>query len=91
MNFIPGVKLEVIEYDGQFDPAKDVPAYEWLKQHGADLMVTVETTPQLTLKPQSKEFIRRMGADGWLGVGWPQGFLFAFHPERRIGDRHMLY
>lgn len=54
-DFIPGVDLKVIEYDGQFDPAKDVPAYQWLKQNGANLMVTVETTPQLTLEPRVNE------------------------------------
>ncbi|MCX5999792.1 MAG: acyl-CoA dehydrogenase family protein, partial [Chloroflexi bacterium] len=24
--------------------------------------------------PRSKEFIRRLGADGWLGVGWPKEY-----------------
>lgn len=51
-NFIPGVELKVIEYDGQFDPSKDIPAYQWLKENGADLMVTIQTTTQLTLQPR---------------------------------------
>ena len=25
--------------------------------------------------PKSKEFILRLGADGWLGVGWPKEFV----------------
>ncbi len=40
MDLIPGVHLETIEYDGQYDPSKDIPGYEWLKDRGADLIFT---------------------------------------------------
>ena len=49
-NFIPGVKLEVIRYDGQMDPAKDMPGYEWLKEQGADLIFTSMPSTATTLK-----------------------------------------
>ncbi len=39
-NAINGVKLRVITYDGQSDPSKDIPGYEWLKEKGADLFFT---------------------------------------------------
>jgi len=29
-NLIPGVELKVVTYDGQLDPARDIPGYEWL-------------------------------------------------------------
>ncbi|NQT73005.1 MAG: ABC transporter substrate-binding protein [Chloroflexi bacterium] len=31
-NLIPGVELEVITYDGQYNPSNDIPGYEWLKE-----------------------------------------------------------
>jgi ABC-type branched-subunit amino acid transport system substrate-binding protein len=37
-NLIPGIRLKVITYDQQFDPALDKPGYEWLKEHGADVI-----------------------------------------------------
>ena len=38
--------------------------------------------------PKSKEFIRRMGADGWLGVGWPKEY---GGQERSLMEQHILY
>lgn len=43
---IPGVRLEVLKYDGQLDPARDIPGYEWLRQKGADLIFAgIPATP----------------------------------------------
>lgn len=39
-DLIPDVKLEVISYDTIVNPAKFIPAYEWLKEKGADLIYT---------------------------------------------------
>ena len=39
-NLIPGVELEVIMYDEQSDPSRDIPGYEWLKEKGVDLFFT---------------------------------------------------
>lgn len=36
---IPGVTLEVVTYDGQYDPAKGIPGYEWLTERGADVIL----------------------------------------------------
>ena len=38
-NLIPGIEVEVVTYDGQYDPSKDIPGYEWLKEKGADLII----------------------------------------------------
>ncbi len=52
-DLIPGVELEVIAYDGQYNPAQDIPGYEWLKQKGSDLIfVPVPATP-ITLKSRA--------------------------------------
>ena len=39
-NIIPGVELDIESYDGQFNPSKDIPGYEWLRGKGADLIWT---------------------------------------------------
>ncbi len=45
-NLIPGVQLKVVTYDGQMDPARDIPGYEWLRDKGADLIFTpIPATP----------------------------------------------
>lgn len=50
-NLIPGVEIEVITYDGQFNPSYDIPGYEWLKEAGADLIFTAIPPTPVTLKP----------------------------------------
>lgn len=38
--------------------------------------------------PKSKAFIRRMGADGWLGVGWPKEY---GGQGRSLMEQHIFY
>jgi len=47
---IHGVELKIINYDIQFDPARDIPGYEWLKERGADLLFSPVPSPPVTLK-----------------------------------------
>ncbi len=51
-NLIPGVNLEVVDYDGQYDPSNDIPGYQWLKERGADLIFTPVASTAVTLKPR---------------------------------------
>lgn len=48
---IPGVELKIITYDTQFDPASDIPGYEWLKDRGADLLFSPLPQSPVILKP----------------------------------------
>lgn len=50
-NIIPGVELQIVEYDGQYDPAKDIPGYEWLKGKNADFIFSSVGSVPITLKP----------------------------------------
>jgi len=52
-NLIPGVELEVIKYDEQMDPAKDIPGYEWLREKGADLIFSPVPGVPSNLKPRA--------------------------------------
>ncbi len=54
-NLIPGVELEVITYDGQFDPSRDIPGYEWLKERGADFIFTSQPSVAITVNPRLQE------------------------------------
>jgi len=58
-NMIPGVKLEIIEYDDQYDPSRDIPGYEWLKQRGADLIWSPvpPAVPTLLSRVNADDFI----------------------------------
>ena len=38
--------------------------------------------------PRSKAFIRKMGADGWLGVGWPKEYGGQW---RSLMEQHIFY
>lgn len=52
---IPGIEFKTISYDGQFDPANDIPGYEWLKERGADVIYTSVTSAPLTLRTRADE------------------------------------
>lgn len=49
-NPIPGVELKLVSYDGQLDPSRDIPGYEWLRERGADLIIAGLPTSPVTLK-----------------------------------------
>jgi len=49
---IPGVEFEVINWDGQMDPSRTIPGYEWLLNKGADFIVTCAPGVSLTLEPR---------------------------------------
>ena len=51
---ITGVEFEMISYDGQFDPSRDIPGYEWLKARDADMIFTAIPSAPITLKPHVK-------------------------------------
>ena len=40
LKVIPGIELNVVTYDTQYDPANDIPGYEWLLDQGADVLLT---------------------------------------------------
>ena len=76
-NLIPGVELEIISYDEQMDPAKDIPGYEWLRGKGADLIFTpVPATPSnLKARADKDEFVLFAVAANKEGI-LPPGYVF---------------
>jgi PKD repeat protein len=41
---IPGVELRLVTYDTQFDPARDIPGYEYVRDQGAEVVYAVTST-----------------------------------------------
>jgi len=50
-NIIPGVKLKLDAYDTQFNPARYSLGYDWCKQKGDDVIITIIADAPLMLKP----------------------------------------
>jgi|GEM_PF-423573 len=48
---IPGVKFDVVSWDNKYDPSRDVPGYEWVKEKGAELIISVIPQTGAILKP----------------------------------------
>ncbi len=75
---VPGVRLKIVTYDGQFDPAKDVPGYEWLRSNGADLIFTAVTGTPVTLKSRAdRDHCPIFGVSGGVEeLSSPPGYVF---------------
>jgi ABC-type branched-subunit amino acid transport system substrate-binding protein len=48
---IPGVHLKVVAYDARYDPSRDVPGWDWVKERGAQIVFTALPPTAETLKP----------------------------------------
>lgn len=75
---IPGVKLEVLTYDGQYDMSKTIPSYEWLIGRGADFIFTSVPGVPITLKSRvDQDHIVLFAATANLEDLSPPGYLFS--------------
>ena len=75
---IPGIELQVVTYDGQLDPSRDIPGYKWLREKGADLIWTSVPSTPITLKPKvNEEHVMLFSASGDLATLEPPGYIFA--------------
>lgn len=77
-DLIPGVELKVITFDGQFDPSRDIPGYEWLRERDADLLVSCVPPVVVSLKRtvDQDEFVMFV-ASGNLEDIMPPGYVFS--------------
>ncbi len=77
-NLIPGIELEIETFDGQFDPSNDIPGYEWLRERGADLLVSCVPPTPVSLKPvvDEDQFVMFVPA-GNLDELMPPGYVFS--------------
>ena len=76
-DLVPGVKLEVVTYDGQLDPSKDIPGYEWLRGKGADVIFTATPGTPVTLKARAdSDHVVVFGVSGDPDELSPPGYVF---------------
>lgn len=76
-NLIPGVEVKLVEYDGQADPSRDLPGYEWLKARGADVITAWFPAVAVTLRPYvDADGIPMFGTIVRNEVLYPPGHLF---------------
>jgi len=48
---IPGAEIRIVTYDARFDPARDVPGFDWCVERGARVILTPQFTSPEVLKP----------------------------------------
>lgn len=77
-DMILGVEIKVIAYDGQFDPAKDIPGYEWLKEREVDVVFTGVTSAPTTLETRvNQDQIPLFSATAAQEAIDPPGYVFS--------------
>ncbi|MBM3132708.1 MAG: amino acid ABC transporter substrate-binding protein, partial [Chloroflexi bacterium] len=80
-DLIPGVEVELVEYDGQSDPSKDKPGYEWLKAKGADVIMVWIPSLGITLRaPADADRFPVFAANARKETLYPPGYLFSTSP-----------
>ena len=77
-NLIPGVEIEVITYDDQWNPARSVPGYEWCKERGAEVILAIFAFAAEALKPfAEKDKVALTTASSTAAIIEPPGWVFA--------------
>ena len=88
---IPGVKLEVVNYDTAFNPARFLTGYDYLKSKGAQVIISVFNDASETLKPYAAEDkIAVLGMATSVPMVDPAGWVFAFSAPTRWSIKSML-
>jgi hypothetical protein len=88
---IPGVKLEVINYDTAFNPARFLTGYDYLKGKGAEVIISVFNDASEVLKPYAAEDkIALLGMATSVPMVEPAGWVFAFSAPARWSMKALL-
>jgi len=75
---LPGVEIEVITYDDQWNPARSVPGYEWCKERGAEVVLAIFAHAAEALKPFAEnDKIALTTASSTAAIIEPPGWVFA--------------
>jgi ABC-type branched-subunit amino acid transport system substrate-binding protein len=91
-NIIPGVKLKLDAYDTKFDPSRYSLGYDWCKQKGDDVIITIIADAPLMLKPfaaRDKIVLAAMGGSPELFT--PPGWVFGFSSANEDSGKILLH
>ncbi len=79
-NLIPGVQIKLVTYDNEYDAAKEVPAYNYLKSKGADIMIGNMPNTAVVLKPFINKDKMVFFSQSYTEQGfYPPGYLFSIN------------
>ncbi len=77
-NLIPGVELKIETYDSQWDPSRDIPGYEWLKNRGSDVIWTSVVPSVVSLRSKvDKDEFPLFAVSATIDVLMPPGYAFS--------------
>jgi hypothetical protein len=86
-----GVELKVIDYDTAFNPSRFIPGYEWLKDKGAHVIISVFNDCSETLKDRAAvDKVAILGMATSVPMVEPAGWVFAFSAPTRWAIKLML-
>jgi hypothetical protein len=76
---IPGARIRIVTYDGRSDPARDIPGYDWVRAHGAKVVITLVGATGEILKPfAEKDKVPLAALGGSMPLIEPPGWAFWF-------------
>jgi len=90
---ISGVELEMITYDNEYNPSKEIPGYKWLKERGSDIIIGNIPQTSITLKPFVDDEEIMLFAMPYIEEGFePPGYTFSLNvPTRPLGATAMKW
>jgi ABC-type branched-subunit amino acid transport system substrate-binding protein len=91
-NLIPGVKVKLDAYDTKFDPSRYSLGYDWCKQKGDDIIITIIADAPIMLKPfaaRDKVVIAAMA--GTPELFDPPGWVFGFSNNNQDSAKILLH
>lgn len=50
-DLIPGTELRIVSWDTQYLPSRAIPGYDWVREKGAKLIISIEPPTGVVLKP----------------------------------------
>lgn len=78
-DLIPGVELKVATFDTSYNPAKDVPGYEWCRERGAELIMAALPITAEVLKPfAERDRVAVVSVSSTDPIIEPPGWVFTF-------------
>ena len=90
-DLIPGVRFNVESYDGQMDPARDIPGYEWLIEKGSDFIFTPIPATPTTLKSRvNNDKVVMISMSATKEAYLPPGYVFNLGVDSRAEGYTMM-
>lgn len=88
---IPGVKLRIAAYDTKYDPSRDIPGYEWVREKGAKVILTPLSASGEILKSfAERDKIPLFSAGVSMPLIEPPGWVFCPRPPYSYNGKTLL-